>query len=952
MRFYVLLILILSITMPKAYSQMDTRWKELMHIVNKELVMIKKSKSSPRIEYRKLELYTEKLKLVQQLNNHQFMEYVKSKKPKRSKDSFFTDTKLEYERAKNYGLSILKANPRHPYRPHILIVMGFNSRDYGNDKITEKFLSAAIKHLRKSKTNQKLRHQTESALAELYFNDKQYDKAKRYYTKISKDKNNPWLAKNILNLAWCEFKLKNFDRSVALMKYAHSLSKYPKYIKVEDQVNDHLGPFFVVAGRPLEALDFYLKYNKDPVPHLFSLASKAAEKGYSKEAELILQKAQDIIREQNLYQHQEEMLHAYLDFYRQYNRFQDHALMSKKVTLYYEQADNDKTNKLKKDKKEEAVTKLSSAAGFLQVKLVKDMKENKSLYSQEDMKLIQIYFDELIKLNPGQKSEYLYFKGESFYSVRDYKSAAAVYQEAIAHAMSIKKPEEAKKPLNSLLSVTAQNTLPEDLNRNYLIFAYWHHINLWPKDEKSRQIYPKLFLIYNQSGDDKKAAGVLVAYNKIYPEDLKVQQDLMTRVLDLYIERKDTEKLTYWVSRFKSGFLNFDKKTVSKAETALGNLLFLKYQNIAKEGKHLEAAQGFQEIYKNKLFATKVKSQAAFFAAMAFLEAGDTKQSYRWQKLADKKMGKKARKNQIKERIKIAERTYQLQDFVTAYRISKRMLRDFCDMKDKSQQRFYEIAVMTSLVEDKVKDAEGILNTYSKCLSSNEPREIALAQIFHAYEKNGDFNGLTTFYKNHPSKSMASNLNYTLQKWYWKSDSAMREKIMSELKYHNIAEAKKWIKEIDLYYEAVKKKKFLEDHIVWNKPVFDGDAFNKALESYLLEYQNFKTKYHKLTESGQVDLAIASTKMFADLYGKLGEKIYGLSPQGMDEKTLGEFQGAMKGLSGQFTNLSKVYNEQLDKSLRETEALAWVSRSTSPVADIENPLSATTGFTMDMGKGL
>jgi sulfur relay (sulfurtransferase) complex TusBCD TusD component (DsrE family) len=53
------------------------------------------------------------------------------------------------------------------------------------------------------------------------------------------------------------------------------------------------------------------------------------------------------------------------------------------------------------------------------------------------------------------------------------------------------------------------------------------------------------------------------------------------------------------------------------------------------------------------------------------------------------------------EQLKITERTYRLQDFHTAYRLADWLLIKFCGKKYNIQTRFYEIAVMTALVEDR-----------------------------------------------------------------------------------------------------------------------------------------------------------------------------------------------------------------------------------------------------------
>jgi len=124
-----------------------------------------------------------------------------------------------------------------------------------------------------------------------------------------------------------------------------------------------------------------------------------------------------------------------------------------------------------------------------------------------------------------------------------------------------------------------------------------------------------------------------------------------------------------------------------------------------------------------------------------------------------------------------------------------------------------------------------------------------------------------------------------------------------------------------------------------------------TLENYLLKLKGFKDRYQNLTESSQVDLAILTTRSFSEVYLHIGETIQNLHPKGMDDKTIKEFQKAMKNVSGQFITASKQYDKNLEKVLKDKEMLAWGSRSIASFEEVENPVfSFFTGLTMDKSK--
>jgi hypothetical protein len=143
----------------------------------------------------------------------------------------------------------------------------------------------------------------------------------------------------------------------------------------------------------------------------------------------------------------------------------------------------------------------------------------------------------------------------------------------------------------------------------------------------------------------------------------------------------------------------------------------------------------------------------------------------------------------------------------------------------------------------------------------------------------------------------------------------------------------------------------IKGSVVWNKPQFDGDAFNKSLENYLLKLKVFKDHYQGLTQSSQTDLVILTTRLFSEVYSHIGETIQGLKPAGMDPETMKQFQAAMKQLSQQFVTAGRQYDKNLEKALKEKETLAWGSRAIASVEEVENPVfSFFTGLTMDKSK--
>lgn len=938
----------------KAAKKVD-RWTELMKLVTTEMKILESArKKGPDMKYRMLELHSEILKLIHEKNNREFL--AKSTAGvRRPKEEYFRETRNYYRKTKEFGFNFLKEYPNTAHKPWVFFVLGLNSRDYGRDNVAEEYLLKTISLV--NDPHASLRHHAETALADFYYNEKKFKDAIHYYERAIKVTEDEWLTKHLFNLSWCYLKIHEFDKAIRAIQASYFKSKSKSYVNIRDQVLENIGSFYVYASRPLEGLEFYLKNEKDPVPHLMPMGLKAMDKGHQKETEEILAAVQKLIDKNKWVHYQEQLYHTYLDFYNHYKRFPDHEKVSGQLVKYYQDAEErnkkaDKKHQLPVALKDDAIEKMRTLVGFLQIKLAKDMKEDESQYREAELKVVLKFFDHLIVLDHQKRVEYYYFRAETFFSVRRWKDAAPSYVEAITEAKRVKDEKIGRKAFDSLLALTGMEVLPKEENKKFLIFAYSEHLAFWPRDERSEQIYPKLFEIYHEMHDDQKASQVLAVFHKYYPEHLKDQQKHMTRILDYFIEKKDTVKLAHWIHEMKAGFLSFSRDTIEKAEITLGNILFLQYQEMAKKGDRTAAAKGFESIYVHKLYTDKVKYQAAFFAAMVQLEMGETSKSYHWLELAHARMTDAEWKERRDEELKLTERMYRLQDFVTAFNMTKLHLRKFCSLKDDIQSRFFEIGIMTSLVEENAKVAEGMISSFKKCMNKPELVGTGLTQIYQFLEKKGDFHGLRLFVKRHPVEPYITQYRYSLQKWYWeKSSLTLKDSILAEFRELKNDETSRWLEEMRLFDKLKKDQEALEAHVIWERPKFDGDAYNKALEAYLLKVQSFKNNYQALTQSTQVDLAILATRHFSQVYLAVGEKIQSVRPKGMDEATTTAFTDAMKQVGKEFLGVSAQFERNLAKALKDKETLTYGSRSIASIEDVENPVhSFFTGVTMDKAR--
>lgn len=935
-------------------GEQPKRWNNLMKLVNQEIKLLQKAKTKGvEIKYRMLELYSEKLKLIHEKDNSNFLNASRKVARPADKGYFFKNSTAFYEFTKAYGLKILKEETRNSRKSEIYYALGLNSRDYGKDNITEKFLLESIKHAPDHKLS--LKHHSQTALADFYYNEKRYPEAIKYYQLVVKNEKDDWLTKHLFNLSWCLLKNKEFNKSIDMMRLSYTYSKNPNYINLQEQILDHIGSLYVFSGRPLDGLDFYISNENNPVPHLIKLARKSLEKGHEKETKQILMSAQDIIVKKDHFKYQEDLLHTFLDFYRHYSRFYEHEKIAEKLVVFYRKVKEAKKKNIQFNLKDEAIEKLRDTAGFIQVKISKDIKKNDlKNYNKDELKLVLNYFNHLIKIDPKRKGEYLYFTAETYFSVQEYSNAANSYMSSVEFSLKNNEKIFLKKPIDSLLSLTSQDVLPEEENRNVLLFTYRNHISIWPTDPRSILIYPKLFEIYLRDSNDNDAAQVLTDYSKASPENLKDQQLLMTKILDLLIEKKATEKIAIWISTFRNGFLKFPKDFLVKTEVTLGNLLFNSFQELSKDGKHKDAAKGFTSLLENKLYPKKIKGQAAYFASLSFLESGNTKKSLEWQKIALSYMDSTDWKSKIKEQVKIAERMYLLQDFNTSSEFSAFLVETSCKNPNPSSDRAFEIAIMTSIVQENVVSAEKMINDFKKCLTDTNFIKKSKNLIAQHHMRRRSIYDLKAFVYRAKSEQLVQAYFEEIQKWYWETeDLNLKIFIKTELNRSNLGQAKLWGQEMHQFDQLNKDIIDYESIKIWQNESFDPDLFNQSLERYLISGKNIFEKHKNLMSSSQPELNILVTSKLSTLYENMAKNILSFNPNGLSPKIIKDFKSSMKNIAGEFMKASRKLANNLSSFLNKTENLFSTSRDINKIEDVPNPIfSFLSGINMDKVEGL
>ncbi|MBL6988663.1 MAG: hypothetical protein ISR65_02750 [Bacteriovoracaceae bacterium] len=906
-------------------QQMRPKWYQLNKLINKELRLIKKvKKKGASLNYRKIELYSEKLALIKEKENKLFLQSGSAKTKKR----FFKRSRRLERQVLKLGKYVIKRYPYYSKIGNIYYTLALNSRDFGTKIWTAPYLLMALKKLsKKSKANIKLRYNAKMALAEHYYNSKKYKKAIRYYHDILTNPGDEWHLKHLYNAAWCYLKVLNHSKALRLLLLANSKSKDSRYISVKSQILDNAGTFFTYASKPRAGAKFYIKNSKDPSLHILKMAKTTASNGDFKNANYLLNLALKQAQSTNNIATELEIYQSKINIYRQFTR----ADLFYKTILQIITFNETHKEAINKETLIDISSKISELVGLMQLQLSKDFSKNRHTYSKRKLKQISNFFDALSRLDKNNARKYMYYKGESYFSIHQYNMAAHSYAKALKYTIASEDLELKKKILDSFLGTFSKTTLKRKKSQTYLELGFTEYIKHWPNDKKSKEYYKRLFNLYVKQRKLEKANTLLMAFNNDFPDANEMQKTMMTLILDYYIATKNIQKLSILVKQIEQGLLDFDEVYIKKAHLILATLLFERYQGIAKSGDKQKAIEGYLSLYNNKTFSKKIRSQAAYSTSILYLDLLDTEKSYKWISLSMQLMSRKALIKSKSELNTLASRYFFLQDFTSARKLSKTTFRRLCNMRYKNKSTSYEKSIHFALIDNKADLALKIYGHSKKCKIPREiVQKVGINIINHFFDTRDNNNYFSFFRANIESKDLYETFNSTIIKLYWHAKDTGDAILAEQIDAHVIDLELNGYKDRSLmsFFKQVKKlnelsviaDSFEKDNLktseVFNENQFNNDLAEKisVLKGLTNESMALINKQYEQTP----ELTVATYQLLSDSYEAFAEDIRNVDIKGETKTFIASFKKEMgplaNNIAGQGSKYHKIAKEIILKN--------------------------------------
>lgn len=561
-----------------------------------------KEKSLPTLHFRLLNLYSEKSKIKKDQENDAYLKAVE-KSEQVNKDNFVKESALFAKKADEVGLNMIKQFSDYPKLGEVYFVLGMNDRDYAKSLKAEHYFNQALRLL---KPNSTLAFEVKSALADFYYNEKKYQKAIALYQEILQDQSQVWWTKYAYHYAWCLLKVEQNEKALQTMLSVYEKSKTNnKAINMNRDIVANIGLFFYYSKKLNESLKFYKKETAEPLTYGLKMANLLLKKGHLKEAKEYFLDISDLAKTDD---EKFGVLLGLLSLHHEKREFADFN----KVVSSMESLNP------KKEFKDDFVYQLKLAIKDGQ-EILSRKKENTDL-----AKNLVHFYEVISKFDEKELMASLFYSGEIYYQANLMADARHKYQTCVmaGSEASIKFVEHCFDSLEAVMTEKEKTHPSVDSQKLYL-----HYLKLLPQGKLASIFWRRLFLVYLAEKKVGALDQVVTSYNQYFPQDLSFQKDMMTKLLALVIDLKDTTKLEDLNRKISKGFLSFDQEFKNKSWDVLGNMKLADIQGKAPSAETLLLAQ---KIYDTQEFNQAIRIKASYNMAVALFHLDKTKDANDW----------------------------------------------------------------------------------------------------------------------------------------------------------------------------------------------------------------------------------------------------------------------------------------------------------------------------------
>ena len=919
---------IFLILVQAAFAQkltMDNRRKQIISIVDDELQEVSRLAKqedfrSPDHLLRISELNLEKARLWRETENEQYLSIPSEERRSVSKNDYFKKSAQYFEAANETAEIVVKRFPQYKGIGEVYYILAYNNKELGRNELAKKYFDLCNK---KSSPSSNIGLKSKTALADFYFNAHKFKEAIPLYEASLNKTNERWWTKDSFNLAWCYYRVNKYDQAISLMREIHKKSSNDKYIDMKGQVERDIGIFYVDSGRMNDAVKFYESLGMNYTEQFVKIANSITTQGRFSQAEGLLEQAAKFEKNRD---RQIEIFIAQLDLFDKYNKVTEHLAVTEKL-MKLQAIKTLEESQFKRlsyhvNKKAAELQKLTTSNVYQQVPKVQKLKSSQAI----------AYFEYAAQLDPKQKSEKIFFQGETAYASGDFNQAMDLYIKSFDSAKVSGENKIMSQSLEGMLSSLGQTALDSKVAEKYYVPVYSRFLSKDKKSERANSIFVKLFNSQFDSGDIPGAENTLSSFAQNFPTDYKTQEGMLAKIMEHYRSKKDYSKVKTYVSEINNGTFKVSKKYADALRTLMTKIQIEGVQQSLEKGHKDVALKGYHKIYESEDSTPKAKVNAAYNLSALYYEMGNSNQSYLWGVTALKEMDAGDVVKFSDSYLSISAGLFLKQRFEQSADLSYRVLIKLCKENSSNKTVAFKNSVFIALANDELEKALEIKEYGKTCLIPESVitevtveliKDLALAKKWEQLEV--QLVELEKSSKNFPHLIKPYE---ELRKVFINLGDVIKAREIEEKQNTFYAQSK--AQKLDIPVEALDliafkllgalaERKMKLDQIILK---FPENEFNLAVKSKLQILDQMAGQVNVIQKTGSGKGIVDAYKYVINAYESFGESLKNFSPEGKSPEYVTSFQKAMSDVYNPILLNAKKQRAEITKLIMENKILS------------------------------
>jgi len=891
----IFIFLIFLLTSP-TYAK--NNYDYLISIINNELSEVSRlnkqiNASDDTLLLRMAELYLERGRVKKELENEQYLSIEPRKRRKLNKNKFFKSSKIDMQKANKIGVYILKNFKNTKNKGDVFYVFAFYAQEYQTIKKAKKYFNLAKKYSSKKSNSFK---KASLALADIFYNEKNFKKAIDNYENAIDDEESKWWTRDAYNLAWCYFREGQKNKGISLMRKVFRLSKKGFYLDFSNESQRDIVFFLVDSGKINDAERFVRK-NGEKTDQLIKLAKNLIDQGKGSKAIYFLKRAQKKAGDRRELAEINNML---LDLHEKFSSISEHLNVSKQQHELFLSKDLDET--LVKNFEYHIAKIASKIQSKIKSRRYQKNKKIEKELSEQHLEYVKFVKDVLSK----KYFSYVYYQAEIYYTIGNFSDAAVKYLEVLGNKSRPKKRLTILNNLLACISKMDKNSLFYQKNAQSIFEKF---IAEERRAEHKKPVYPLLFSLYLKNGAVDSAEKILNGYNKYFKNDMKTIESMLANLLEHSSIKNNKPRFLAFVKRINNREFIISKKLASSIKNNALSLQFKDVQSDSTKGAKANALRGYKLIYDDPLSSIEARKNAAFNVAVLFYELKYPKKTAEWTLKAIELMNERDTKKLFSQIRKISLDLFNQGQEDESLRILLKLANKSCkDSKDfRSLAADYFNLFLISSKAPRLSSAK-----FFSCVSNKQFYNELIIKNMGYFYISGDFDFLyRQLLISLKNKKLILDAELESAKLiafhFMDKDPKKTNRIITlvDRKYN-----KSYVKNI--YYKEIKALermyKYRNDSrkISRSKLSFPEVRFNKLLKKKIDALSTLSQKIVSDPGKGGVVLIAPIYEILIQSYSRLISEINDFTPAGKSKEYVSGFKKSMDSL---VVNLTKQRNE-------------------------------------------